>query len=210
MRKNKIQNILFKQAETSRQFMVLGAVLFLTGLMSVNILGIIKAGTTDNTNIALNVSAGALSLDSAPSQINFGAAGVGAVSSANSGTSGAANAITVNDTSGSGAGWDLTAYYNTNFTSVGASEMSIDATNEILGDFSELNIINITGQTGDVQQGADANFEGTASGNAETLATAAADNGQGCFNLFNLKMNYTIPMTADATDYTTQMIFTVA
>lgn len=211
MRKNKIQNFLLKQAEVNRQFMVLGAVLFLTGLMSINLLGIIRAGTTDNTNVALNVSAGALSLDYALPQVNFNSGGIGDPVTANTGTNAQnTNSVVVNDTSGSGNGWTLSAYYNAAFTSAGANTMTINDDNLMLVLASGINIINNTGQSGDVQAGADFNFNATGAGALNTIATAAAQNGQGCFDIYQLVMNYNIPLDAVATNYTTQMIFTVA
>jgi len=208
MRKNKIQTILFKQAEMNRQLMVLGAVLFFAGIMSTGVLTLVRAGTTDNTNVSLNVSAGALNLDEAPTQVNFAAAGVGSSSVANTG-SGAGNGVIVNDTSGSDLGWTITAYYNLNFAN-GATQMPINDTYKLLANVNLMDVVNGTGLTGDVQTAANFNFNAVGSGAANTVATADATNGQGSFNLYNLEMKYNIPIDAVATNYTTEMVFTVA
>ena len=73
---NKIQKLLQKQAEINRQIMILGTVLFAVGIMSIATIRITDAATDADTNVAQNVSVGALAI-TAPSELAFNSGGVG-------------------------------------------------------------------------------------------------------------------------------------
>jgi hypothetical protein len=207
MKNNKVTSFLQRQAETNRQWMVLGAVLFVSGLMAINVLGISWAAT-DNTAVNMNVSAGSLTMDNAPTAFNFSSGGGGATVTGNTGGT---DPITVNDATGSGAGWSLTVYYNDNFQNAGATEIVINATDEIFvksadADIENIGLATLTGVTAQ----ANVNLNGTAVGNVGAIVNATAGNGQGQYNIHNINMNFTIPISAIADDYTTEMIFTVS
>jgi len=203
--KTKIAKFLQTQAELNRQVLVLGMVLFFAGVMAIGTIQLAQADTTGNTNIAQNVSAGSLALTVSNAQLNFNAGGISETTTANTG-SGAGNAIIVQDTTGSGTGWDLTGYFNTNFVKTGDTniQMAISAMSWYPG---LMTIANNTGNNADVTAGANGAFAGNGSGNPKTLANSS--NAPGLFDLFNLKFNYTIPLEAEATDYTTRLILTI-
>ncbi len=204
--KTKIAKFLQDQAEVNRQMLILGAVLFFAGSMAIGTIELAQAGLTGDTNIAQNVSAGSLALTVSNAQLNFNAGGVGDTTTANTG-SGAGNAIIVQDTTGSGTGWDVTGYFNTNFVKTGDTniQMAITAMSWYPG---AMTISNNTGNNADVDAGTNGAFAGNGDGNPKTLANS--DNAPGKFDLYNLKFNYTIPIEAEATDYTTNLRLTIA
>ena len=210
---NKIQKLLRKQAETSRQIMILGTVLFAVSVMSIATIKITDAATDADTNVAQNVTAGALAI-TAPSELTFSDGGVGDNTEANIVSGGP---ITIADTRGNLDGWEVTGFFNTNFlkTTDVNIQMPINSAN---GDLlrwepASMTVENNTGDKDSVNVGADANFAGIEVLNSLTLATSNnghADNGAGSFNVFNLVFNYAIPISAEATDYTTDIRLTIA
>ena len=204
--KIKIAKFLQTQTELNRQVLILGAVLFFAGVMAIGTIELAQAGLTGDTNIAQTVSAGSLALTVSNTQLNFNAGGVGDTTTANTG-SGAGNAIIVQDTTGSGIGWDLTGYFNTNFVKTGDSNVQM-AINQMSWYPGLMTVSNNTGNNADVTAGANGAFAGNGSGNPKTLANST--NAPGLFDIFNLKFNYTIPLTAEATDYTTNLRLTIA
>jgi len=207
---NKIQKLLQKQAETSRQLMILGTVLFTVGVMSVATIQLTDAATDADTNVAQNVSAGALAI-TAPSQLNFNSGEAGQSTEANIVTG---DPITIADTRGNLDGWEVTGYFNSNFCNTdGSVQMNIDGVDLLRWEPASMIVENNTGNNASVNKGADANFTGTAVGNSLTLATSNnthADNGAGTYNVFNLVFNYSIPAGAQAIDYTTDINLTIA
>ncbi|AKM84834.1 TPA: hypothetical protein DHW58_00005 [Patescibacteria group bacterium] len=206
--KNKITLFLRKQAEVNRQALVLGAVLFFTGLMSTGIVSMVRAAT-DNTNVSLNVAAGALSV-TAPAQLNFnqGTSTPGGTAIMNTGTG---NIIETNDPRGTGAGWTLSGYYNNIFENADKSvNLKINDTGSVLRALwkpNDMTIENNTGVSGDVQESVMNNFPNIGSGNKLPMAVAASGNGQGTFNYVNLQFNYNVSTEATPEDYTTEFIF---
>ena len=206
--KHKIQEKLRLQSEKILHGLVLGTVIFSVALMSVGTIQIIQAGLTGDTNVAQNVTAGSLALDNVPAQINFNSGTPGANTTANTATSG----VVTNDTSGAKAGWDLTGYFNTNFRNADNSvEMNIA---DVLGWFpGAATITPVTGDAGGAVAGANNNFAGNGSGNSLRLMNSnnSADNkGAGAYNMTALIFNFNIPITATATDYTTNLRLTIA
>lgn len=207
MRKNKIQKFLVRQAEINRQFMVLGAVLFVTGLMSVGIMQMTEAATTGTTNVNLTVSAGSLAIDQVPSQFDFSSDAPGATVNGNSGATDG-NAVKTNDTRGTKAGYTVSGYFAQNFQNAGAQQSAIAS--QMTWYANQISIVNVTGTTGDMLPGTLATFTGVGSAEAKTLATNnAINNGAGAFNIHNLKMNYAIPLTTPAQAYTTKLVITI-
>lgn len=206
---NKIQKLLQQQAEMSRQLMILGTVLFTVGVMSVATIQLTDALTDADTNVAQNVSAGALAITS-PSQLDFIDGGVGDTTNANILTG---DPITIADTRGNLDGWDVTGHFNTDWLAADVNiQMAIDATDVMNWAPSAMTVESNTGNNASVNKGADADFTGTGAGASLTLCTSNnghADNGAGSFNVFNIVFNYTIPITAEATDYTTDFRLTI-
>ncbi len=205
--KNRIRTILHKQAEMSRQLMVLGTVLFVAGTMSVATIRLAQAAADADTNMAQNVSAGTLAI-TANTQLNLSSGAPGDITSANTG---AVTPIAISDTRGNLDGWDVTGYFNTNFNSVGSVEMTIAS--QMSWYPGDMTVQNNTGNNDGVNKGANGSFSGVEVGNSKTLATSNnghVDNGAGSFNVWNLKFNYSIPPGAQATDYTTSLRLTIA
>ena len=201
--KNKVAKFLQAQAELNRQVLVLGAVLFFAGVMAIGTIQLAQAGTTGDTNIAQNVSAGSLALTVSNTQLNFSAGGVGTITTANTG-SGAGNAIIVQDTTGSGAGWDLSGEFNTNFCKIADTNVQMAIT--AMSWYPTLmTVSNNTGNNADVDLGADGAFAGIET----SKILANSDNAPGIFDIFNVKFNYTIPLEAEATDYKTNLRLTI-
>lgn len=210
--KTKIQAKLRFQSEKILHGLVLGTVIFSAALMSIGTIQIIQADTVSNTNVAQNVTAGTLAIDNAPSEITFNAGSPGTITTANTTTGG----IVTNDTDGSGAGWTVTGFFNTNFYRNAdgnvqmaiASRMYWGANNGSGGS----TITNVTGTTGDAIGGANNNFPGVTSNSSLTLMTNNGINsGAGAFNMTNLKFNYNIPVTATTgSDYKTNLRLTIA
>jgi len=208
MRRNKIQKLLKKQAEISRQVMVLGTVLFAAGIMSVATIQIGKAATDADTNIAQNVSAGSLAI-TAPSQLNFNSGIVGETTNANITSS---DYIIISDTRGNRDGWEVTGFFNTNFLKTGDTNVQMAINGQAAWFPGNMTVENNTGNNESVNKGTNANFAGINSENSLTLATSNnshADNGAGSFNVYNLLFNYDIPIGAEATDYTTNLRLTI-
>ncbi len=206
---NKIQKLLQKRAETSRQLMILGTVMFTVGIMSIATIQISDALTDADTNVAQNVTTGALAITS-PAQLNFNDGSIGQTTIANVATG---DPVTLSDTRGSLAGWDVTGFFNTNWIAASATiQMAINPTDIMSWAPAVMIVENNTGNNAGVNKGANANFIGITSGNPLTLATSNnshPDNGAGSYNVFNLVFNYTIPISATATDYTTNFRFTI-
>ena len=210
---NKIQKLIHRQAEVNRQIMILGTVLFAVGVMSIATIRITDAATDADTNIAQNVSAGALAI-TAPTELAFNDGGVGDSTVANIVTG---DPITLADTRGNLDGWDVTGYFNTNFVKTGDTNIqmpinSVDG-NLLRWEPASMTVENVTGNNASVNIGADANFVGINVENSLTLCTSNnghADNGAGSYNVFNVVFNYLIPAGAEATDYTTDIRLTIA
>jgi len=206
---NKIQKLLRTQAEISRQIMILGTVLFVVSIMSVATIRITDAATDADTNIAQNVSAGALAI-TGPSQLNFNDGSPGDSTEANILTG---DPITLSDTRGNLDGWAITGYFNTNFSNTdGSVQMNIDTVDLMRWEPGSMVVENNTGNNDGVNKGATNNFDGVEVGNSLTLATSNnshADNGAGTFNIYDLTFNYSIPPAAEAIDYTTDIRLTI-
>ena len=206
---NKIQKLLQQQAEMSRQLMILGTVLFTVGVMSVATIQLTDAATDADTNVAQNVSAGALAITS-PSELAFNDGGVGDTTNANIVTG---DPITIADTRGNLDGWAVTGHFNTDWLAADPSvQMAIDATDVMNWAPASMAVENNTGNNDSVNKGANNNFAGVGAGNPLTLCTSNdghADNGAGSFNVFNIVFNYSIPISAEATDYTTDFRLTI-
>lgn len=207
---NKIQKLLQRQAETSRQLMILGTVLFTAGVMSIATIQISNAATDADTNVGQNVSAGALAI-TAPTQLDFNDGTVGQTTNANIVTG---DPITLADTRGNLDGWDVTGHFNTNWLATGdpSVQMNINPTDVMSWAPAVMTVENNTGNQESVNKGANAEFIGVTGSNPLTLCTSNnshADNGAGSFNVFNLVFNYTIPISAESTDYTTDFRLTI-
>ncbi|MDD5605872.1 MAG: hypothetical protein PHR51_00880 [Patescibacteria group bacterium] len=206
--KNKIQKFLQARAEMSRQLLVLETVLFATVIMAVATIQIVNADTTADTNLAQNVTAGSLSI-TGPSQLNFNDGSIGETTIANITTS---DPVRIADTRGNLDGWEVTGFFNTNWLKTGDSNVQMDiGTADLYWYPGNMTVQNNTGNNDGVNKGSNAPFQGIT--NALTLATSNnshADNGAGSFNLFNIEFKYSIPIGAEATDYTTDMRLTIA
>ncbi|OGB73454.1 hypothetical protein A3K24_01155 [candidate division Kazan bacterium RIFCSPHIGHO2_01_FULL_44_14] len=207
--KNKVTKFIQLQAERNRQLLVLGAVLFVSGVMASGVIQITRAGTTDNTNVNIVVTAGSLSIAMADVQFDVGSGGPGTANVNSIAWDGLANAITIADTTGSGSGWSTTAYFVDNFISAGAEEMAIASLlNWYPGDMT---IANGTGNNAHIGPGANSVFAGTGAGNPLTFAgNNSAGTAAGSFNMHNVKMEYDIPVSAVATSYSADLLFTIA
>jgi len=163
-----------------------------------------------DTNMAINVSSGALSLDNAPTQLNFTASSPGITTNANITTDG----VISNDTRGSQAGWDVTGYILNNFYRASVPSTQMNIITRLRWFANSATIANITGADGEAVQGANANFNYVnESGNSLTLMSdsGTGQNGAGAFNLTNLQFNYDIPPGATpASDYKTTLRLTIA
>jgi len=206
---NEIQKLLQKQAEASRQLMILGIVLFTVGVMSIATIQISDALTDADTNVAQNVSAGALAI-TAPSQMDFNDGGVGDTTNFNIVTG---DPITIADTRGNLDGWAVTGHFNNNWLAADPSvQMAISPTDVMSWAPAAMFVENNTGNSDGVNKAANAEFIGVGVGNPLSLCTSNdshEDNGAGSFNVFNLVFNYTIPIAAEATDYTTDFRLTI-
>ncbi|OGB85720.1 hypothetical protein A2994_03120 [candidate division Kazan bacterium RIFCSPLOWO2_01_FULL_48_13] len=207
--KNKLSGFFQTQAEINRQMLVLGSVLFFAGVMAIGTIQLANAGLTADTNVAQNVTAGSLAI-TANTQLNFNSGSISQTTLANTGAS---TAIVLQDTSGSGNGWSVTGYFNTNFVAANpAVQMAIDSDMAWYpGDMQVAN--NGTSNNASVNKGGNGAFVGIASGNNKTLATSNnshGDKGAGTYDVWNLPLNYTIPLSATATDYTTSFRLTIA
>ena len=208
--KNQFAQFLYTQAEASRQMLVLGAVLFFTGVMAIGTIQITNALTDADTNVAQNVSAGSLAITS-NSQLNFNSGTISQTTTANTGS---VTAVVLTDTTGSGNGWSVTGYFNTNFTKLTDSnvQMAIDSDMSWYpGDMQVAN--NGASNNASVNKGANGAFAGIDAGNNKTFATSNnshGDKGAGTYDCWNLKLNYTIPGSATANDYKTNLRLTIA
>jgi len=207
--KNKLSGFFQTQAEINRQMLVLGSVLFFAGVMAIGTIQLANAGLTADTNVAQNVTAGSLAI-TANAQLNFNSGSISQTTLANTGAS---TAIVLQDTSGSGNGWSVTGYFNTNFVAANpAVQMAINADMSWYpGDMQVAN--NGTSNNARVNKGTNGAFAGVAAGNNKTLATSNnshGDKGAGTYDVWNLPLNYTIPLSATATDYTTSFRLTIA
>ncbi len=198
------------QAAMHRQMLVLGIALFATGTMLMGIPQFTHADPTTDTNMAINVTSGALSLDNAPTQLNFTASSPGITTNANITTDG----VISNDTRGSQAGWDVTGYILNNFYRASVPSTQMNIITRLRWFANSATIANITGADGEAVQGANANFNYVnESGNSLTLMSdsGTGQNGAGAFNLTNLQFNYDIPPGATpASDYKTTLRLTIA
>jgi len=205
--KNQIQNFLKNKAEVSRQLMVLETVLFVAAVMAVATIQVSNAANTTDVNIAQNVSSGALSI-TGPSQLNFNSGEAGQTTSANIVVG---DPVTISDARGNLEGWDATGFFNTNFllnTDVN-TQMAIGTTSTYW--YPEAMVVaGNSGNSASVNKGNNAAFQGI--NNAIILATSNnthADNGAGSFDLYDIQFNYTIPISAIAGDYTTDIRLTI-
>jgi len=207
--KNRISQLLSSQAEINRQHLVLGAVLFFTSVMAIGTIQLANAGTTADTNVAQNVTAGSLAI-TANAQLDFNSGTIGQTTIANTG---AVSAITVQDTSGSGSGWTVTGYFNTNFTKLTDSNVQMAIGTDMSWYPGSMQVANNgSSNNASVNAGTNGAFAGIASGNSKTLATSNnshADKGAGTYDVWNLKFNYTIPTNATANDYKTNFRLTI-
>lgn len=208
--KNKVTRSLWQQVERSRQMAILGAVLFVTGVMSIGVMQTTRAANTSNTNVNLTVTAGALAIDAAPSDFQFSSGQPGGTVTGNTGATDG-NAIKTNDTRGTSAGYDVTGYFNNNFINSGSTHSAIAS--QMTWYANQTVIVNVTGADGElVKPGTAETFVGVGAGNPKTLASDSGTgaNGAGAYNIHNLKMNYAIPITTPADVYTTKLILTIA
>jgi hypothetical protein len=207
---NRIQNSLKNKAEVSRQLMLLETVLFVAAVMAVATVQVSNAATDADANVAQNVSAGALSI-TGPTQFNFNSGEAGQTTSANIVVG---DPVTIGDARGNLDGWDVTGFFNTNFTNTdGSVQMNIDGTDLLAWYPGAMTVANNTGNNAGVNAGTNANFPGTLVANSLTLATSNnshADNGAGTFDLYAIKFNYSIPPAAQAIEYTTDIRLTIA
>lgn len=208
---NKIQKLLENHAERNRQTLILGAVLFFAAVMSVGTINTILAANNATSNVAQNVTAGSLDIDSAPSSIGFSDASPGSTSTVNTGT----NDVAMNDTTGSLSGWTLSGYFTTDLWSTDNSyslAINESGTLRMFWDPENADIAAITGDAGGAVAGSATNFSGIASGNQITLMNSnnsASNNGAGAYNIVNVVFNYSISPSAYATDYTTTLTLSI-
>jgi len=208
--KSRIIESLRKQAEISRQGLVLGATLFFAGIMTVSTLQLVDAATDADTNVAQNVTAGALAITS-NAQLNFNSGTIGQTTIANTGAS---TAITISDTTGSGSGWTVTGFFNTNFTKLTDSNVQMAIDSDMSWFPASMQVANNgSSNNASVNKGSDGAFAGITVTNSKTLATSNnshADKGAGTYDLWNLPLNYTIPLDALVNDYKTNLRLTIA
>lgn len=205
-----IQSAIRSHIEFTRQHLILGVALFFAGTMVVGTIQLADAATTADSNVAQNVSAGALSITS-NSQLNFNSGTVGQTTIANTGAS---TAITIADTTGAGAGWTVTGFFNTNFTKLTDSnvQMAIDSDMSWFPESMQV-ANNGSSNNASVNKGTNGAFAGTLVANSKTLATSNnshADKGGGTYDIWNLPLNYTIPLSALVNDYKTNLRLTIA
>jgi len=207
--KNKVAKFIYRQAEVNRQLLVLGAVLFISGVMTTGILSVTRAATTDNTNVNLSVTTGTLSISMADVQFDFPSGNPGTSNTNDVAWDGLANAITVSDTTGALLGWDVTAYFVDNFISAGASEIAIGGRlNWYPGNMT---VANGSGNNAQVGNGTNDQFSGVGAGNPKTFASNnSAGPAAGSFNMYNVQMEYDVPVDAAATTYSADFLFTIA
>lgn len=209
---NKFKNLLELSVERNRQMLVLGTILFFAGVMTVGTIQITSAATTADTNVAQNVSAGSLAITASNAQLNFNSGSIGQTTTANTGT-GAGNSIILQDTTGSGNGWSVTGYFNTNFTKITDSNVQIAIDSDMAwypGDMVVAN--NGSSNNASVNKGTNGAFAGIAAANNKTLATSNnshADKGAGVYDVTQLQLNYTIPLSATVNDYKTNLRLTI-
>ncbi len=208
--KNKISELLRRQAEINRQTLVLGTVLFFAGTMVIGTIQLTNASTDADTNVAQNVTAGSLAI-SANTQLAFNSGKLGETTTANTGAS---TAITITDATGSRNGWTVTGYFNTNFTKLTDSNVQMAIGSDMYWYPGSMQVANNgASNNASVNKGINGAFSGISSANNKTLATSnnSHDNkGAGTYDLWNLKFNYTIPMDATANDYKTTLRLTIA
>jgi len=209
--KDLFRSKLAKETERQRQGLFFALMIFAVVGMSIATIQTSLAGTTADANFLQNVTAGSLSLDSAPSQINLAAGSPGSITNANTTTSG----IVSNDTRGSLAGWAITGFFNTNLFSAADANLQIPITDMSWYPGTGNAVITpITGDAGGAVAGANGAFGGTASGNSKTLMNSnnsATNKGAGAYNMTNLLFNLSIPIaTTPAADYKTNLRLTIA
>lgn len=208
--KNKVSGLLQLHAEKNRQGLVLGTVLFFAGVMAIGTIQITNAALTADTNVAQNVSAGSLAI-TANAQLNFNSGSISQTTIANTG---AVTAVVLQDTSGSGNGWSVTGYFNTNFTKLTDSNVQMAIDSDMSWYPGSMQVANNgTSNNASVNVGANGAFTGVSAGANKTFATSNnshADKGAGIYDVWNLKFNYTIPLAATANDYKTNLRLTIA
>lgn len=207
---NKFASLLKLSAERNRQMLVLGTVLFFAGVMTVGTIQITNALTDADTNVAQNVSAGSLAI-TANSQLNFNSGTITQTTIANTG---AVTATTLQDTTGSGNGWSVTGYFNTNFTKLTDSNIQMAIDSDMSWYPGTMDVANNgSSNNASVNKGTNGAFAGIDAANNKTLATSNnshGDKGAGTYDCWNLKLNYTIPGAALANDYKTNLRLTIA
>ncbi|OGB73450.1 hypothetical protein A3K24_01135 [candidate division Kazan bacterium RIFCSPHIGHO2_01_FULL_44_14] len=202
----KAHKLIGREVEKARQTLVMGVVLFVLVTMSTSVFQSVMAANSGATTVSINVDAGTLDITQVPSTLNFGNGVPGANITGNTGaTSG--NAIIVSDSRGIEPGWTLKSYFNADWNDGFGTTMTIAS--KMYWYANNIKVNNNVGTDGDVQTGENNTFAGTGSDNSLTMAIAASGNGAGIFDIYNLKMEYDIPIDATPTSYTATMIVTV-
>jgi hypothetical protein len=203
---NQINSLLRLHAERARQALVLGSVLFFSAIMCFAVVEVRAANNASSTT-NLNVVAGALAIEAAPSAINFNSGAAGQTVTANTGTG--SNNIKWNDTTGSGGGYSIVGWFNTNFVNTGSTQLPINAAARLGWFPGSATITNIT-TTGGLSAGANNNFTGLTSANNLTLVTGTGASSGGAAYLENLKFNYNIATGASTADYQTTLFMLIS
>lgn len=204
--RNKAQKLLGGEVERARQLLVLGAVLFAFSTMSAGIIQGVKAANSGVTTVSLNVDAGTLDITQVPATFAFGNGAPDSNITGNTGAT-AGNAIITSDSRGTEPGWTLKSYFNADWNDGSGTTMAIAS--RMYWYANNITVNNNTGTDGDVQAGENNTFAGTGSDNTLTMAVAATGNGAGIFDIYNLKMEYSIPADATPASYTAEMIITI-
>ncbi|MBU0708089.1 hypothetical protein KKG41_07045 [Patescibacteria group bacterium] len=192
---------MIKETKIIKQKIFATLILFFTLGMIFSSLEITRAADNANINISQSIDAGALSLTSVNSDINFNdlTAGQNAVSLMEM------ENIGVTDYRGNSAGWAVTTPSIGNFVDNTTPANQITLSNSLLwspGEISNLNgsdITNVTAGTDDVYLNAE-----------RTLMSASAGDGDGEFIINNTILNFEQEPTDNAGNYESNLVLTVA
>jgi hypothetical protein len=209
--KNQIQKLFLADANKRKQVILVSVILFALGVMSFSMIDRAQALTTGNSNGTQSVVSGSLSLDSAPDSLPFNNNTPGQNLTTNTTT----NGVVTNDTTGSGLGWHVIGFWQTNWLKNTDSNIQSTIKNRMAWFPQSATITNVTGVAGGAIAGANANFTNINSENNAGLTlmfsnnNTSSNNGAGAFNMTNLKFNYNIPATSVIGNYTSVLNLTI-
>jgi hypothetical protein len=203
-----IKKIFSADAQKRKQMIFVSLILLAFGLMSFSLVEGTRAGNQKVSSGTAKIDPGVLSLDNAPANLPFNDSTPGNTNGCNIGS----NGVVVDDLTANNGGWNLTAYWQTNWTkNSGAQQMTMASQMNWYPTTTGV-ITPGTGVAGGAIAGADGFFGGITSSNAKTMmySNNATNYGAGSYNMTNLMFNYTVPIGSLTGSYNATLNLTLA